>query len=58
MKFAIYTYGDNGSGQKFDNREAILKEIELMIQDAEYNGAGYFDITVDCDASCFAPERE
>jgi hypothetical protein len=51
MKFYIGT--DSSSGQEFNNKEAFLKELSLMIDDCEANGGTQFDVTVDADASCF-----
>ena len=51
MKF--YIGADSGSGQEFDNAEAFLRELGLMIEDCEANGGTQFDVTVDADASCF-----
>lgn len=51
MKF--YIGSDSGSGQKFNNKEAFLHELSLMIDDCKANGGTQFDVTVDADASCF-----
>ena len=51
MKF--YIGADSGSGQEFNNKEAFLRELSLMIDDCEANGGTQFDVTVDADASCF-----
>lgn len=51
MKF--YIGADSGSGQEFNNKEAFLHELSLMIDDCEANGGTQFDVTVDADASCF-----
>lgn len=56
MKFYINT--ETGSGQKFSNKEAFLKEIGLMIDDCIANGGTYFDTFVDADASCFLVDEE
>lgn len=54
MKF--YIGADSGSGQEFNNKEAFLHELSLMIDDCEANGGTQFDVTVDADASCFYDE--
>lgn len=51
MKF--YIGANSGSGQEFNNKEAFLHELALMIDDCEANGGTQFDVTVDADASCF-----
>lgn len=53
MKFFIEDTFSNGSGQKFTDKEAFLKELSLMIDDCAANGGTTFDVTVDTDASCF-----
>ena len=55
MKF--YIGSDTGSGQEFNNKEAFIKELSLMIDDCEANGGTQFDVTVDADASCFLCEE-
>ncbi len=55
----FYIGSDTGSGQEFNNKEAFLKELSLMIDDCEANGGRQFDVTVDADASCFSePEAD
>ena len=56
MKF--YIGADSGSGQEFNNKEAFLRELSLMIDDCEANGGTQFDVTVDADASCFHSGEE
>lgn len=51
MKFYIGV--ENASGMEFDNKEAFLKELGLMIDDCEANGGTQFDVTVEADASCY-----
>ena len=58
MKFWISDTFTNGSGQKFTDKEAFLRELSLMIDDCEANGGTHFDVEVDTDASCFAGEVE
>lgn len=53
IKFTITTLNDNGSGMKYFNKEELLKEIGLMIDDCIANGGTRFDVTIDSDASCF-----
>lgn len=56
MKFTITTLNDNGSGMEFTKKEDFLREIAMMIADCIENGGTRFDIEVDSNASCFAPE--
>lgn len=55
MNYTIETLNDNGSGMKFRNKEELLKELSMMIDDCIANGGTFFDVQVDSDASCFAP---
>jgi len=57
VKFTIETLNDSGSGMKYTDKEAFLKEVSLMIDDCIANGGTYFDIAVDSDASCFSSEE-
>lgn len=59
MEMTFYI-GDNngGSGQKFNNKEAFLRELSMMIDDCAANGGDYFDVTVDAAASCFNTDNE
>jgi hypothetical protein len=58
INFTIETLNDNGSGMEYHTKEDFLKEISLMVDDAIANGATFFDIQVDSDASCFEKEDE
>ena len=58
MKFCIYTLNDNGSGMKYHTKEALLKELGLMIDDCIANGGTYMEFSVDSDASCFYADEE
>lgn len=49
----FYIGVENASGMSFNNKEAFLKEISLMIDDCRANGGTQFDITVEADASCY-----
>lgn len=57
MKFYIHDTFTNGSGQKFKDKEAFLRELGFMIDDCIANGGTFFDVTVDTDASCFDTEE-
>lgn len=57
MKFTITTLNDNGSGMEFTKKEDFLREITMMVADCIENGGTFFDVQVDSDASCFAPEN-
>lgn len=53
MIFTIETLNDNGSGMEYRSKEALLKELSLMIDDCIANGGTYLDFAIDSDASCF-----
>ncbi len=56
MKFTIETINDNGSGMEFSTKEAFIHEIDMMVDDCIENGGTFFDVQVDSDANCFAPD--
>lgn len=56
MDFFIMSMLDSGSGCKYHSKEEFLKELSLMIDDCIANGGTRFDVTVDSNASCYAPE--
>lgn len=58
MDFYISSNRDNSSGMSFNNKEEVLKEISLMIDDCIANGGTQFDINVDANASCYCQEEE
>lgn len=55
--FEIYTEFDNGSGMDYQSKEEFLEEMSRMIDDCTLNGGTYFRVSVDTNASCFAPEN-
>ena len=58
MKYYIQTLNDNGSGMKYNTKEARLKEIGLMIDDCIANGGTFISFDVDADASCFYNDKD
>lgn len=56
ITFTIETLNDNGSGMEYHTKEALMKEISLMVDDCIANGGTFFDIMVDSDASCFCTD--
>lgn len=53
MEFTINTLNDNGSGMKYQTKEAFLEELSMEIDDCIKNGGTFFDVQVDADASVF-----
>lgn len=54
MNFFIKTL--NGSEMSYDSKEDFLKELSLMVDECMENGGTFMEVSVDADASCFAPD--